>query len=386
MIYLDNAATSYPKPGAVSDAILLSMKNSGGNPGRSSHSMSASASIEIFEARRELAGLFSAKPENIIFTYNATYAINIALKSSYVYGTHILISDLEHNSVLRPVAAVTGNSFSSYSFFDSCVEKSENERRHAVISSIRSKMRPLTKTLICTARSNITGAALPIREIGRFCRENDIFFIVDAAQSAGYDDIDVELDYIDALCVPGHKGLYGPSGTGFVVYSEHGASCGRVGSFIEGGTGVASFDIGMPTTFPEQLEAGTLAVASISGLRAGVGYITNIGLKNIREHESNLVRRAYMSLSFNEKINFYGFTPSSSLLLFNINSISPEETASMLDNKGICVRAGFHCAPVAHKRIGTPPSGAVRMSAGIQNSIEEIDIFIKAVNEISANT
>lgn len=383
MIYLDNAATSFPKPECVCDAAANAIHKLGGNPGRSGHDLSIAAANEVFKTRQNVAELFGALPENVVFTYNATYAINTALKSSYIYGTHILISDIEHNSVLRPTASVTGNSFASYGVFDSAIEKSGDERTHAVIASIRSKMRPLTKTIICTMRSNITGVTMPIREIGNFCRQNGLFFIVDAAQSAGYDDIDVERDNIDVLCAPGHKGLYGPGGTGVIVFSVHGASCGRVSSFIEGGNGVSSLDINMPDALPEKLEGGTLGVPGIAGLGAGVRYISEHGIKNIFRHEAALTKRAYMALSFNRNVKIYGYCPTSPMLLFNVADKDCETVASALNERDICVRAGYHCSPLAHRRVGTPAGGAVRMSVGYSNTDEDIDEFIKAVNEIS---
>ena len=383
MIYLDNAATSFPKPECVCDAVSNAIRTLGGNPGRSGHDLSVAAANEVFKTRQCVAELFGGKPENVVFTYNATYAINAALKSSYIYGTHILISDLEHNSVLRPTASVTGNAFASYSVFDSAIEKSGDERTHAVIASMRSRMRPLTRTVICTARSNITGAMMPIRAIGNFCRQNNLFFIVDAAQSAGYDDIDVERDNIDILCAPGHKGLYGPGGTGVIVFSEHGASCGRVSSFIEGGNGVSSLDINMPDALPEKLEGGTLGVPGISGLGAGIRYIGELGLKNISRHESELAKCAYMALSFNRNVKIYAYCNTSPMLLFNVADKDCEAVAMELNERGICVRAGYHCSPLAHRRVGTPAGGAVRMSVGYSNTDEDIDKFIKAVNEIS---
>ena len=383
MIYLDNAATSFPKSEEVNNALLYGTKELGGNPGRSAHTLAIEAAKAVFETRLRASRLFGASPENVVFTYNTTYAINTALKSSYIYGTNILISDIEHNSVLRPVAAVTGNTFASYTTFDSSPELHESERAHAVISSIRSRMRPLTRTLICTARSNITGIKMPIRDIGRYCRENGLFFIVDAAQSAGYDDIDIEDDYIDALCVPGHKGLYGPQGTALVLFSKNSIESGRVGSFIEGGNGVHSLDISMPQYMPEMLEGGTLNVAGIHALGVAIDQIQSYGISNIRAHDKELISRAYMRLCFNKKIKVYGYTPDSPMLLINVDGIDCEAVAQMLNKRGICVRAGYHCCPLGHKRIGTPAGGAVRISVGLFNTEEDVNAVVDAINEIS---
>ena len=386
MIYLDYSATSYIKPQCVKDAIIFALDNLCGNPGRGGHEISTAASIAVFNARKNVADFFGGRPENTVFTYNTTYAINTALKATYIEGTHILISDLEHNSVLRPVAKITGNSFSSYSIFDSFIELSDYDRKRAVISSIRSKLRPLTKTLICTARSNVTGDKMPIREIGRFCRERGIYFIVDAAQAAGFDKIDVEDDYIDALCIPGHKGLYGPMGTGAVIFSQNGADRSKISSFIEGGSGTSSLDINMPDALPEKLEGGTLGVPVICGLSAGIDHINEIGIDNIANKESDLTVRAHFMLTSNKKINIYSKFDNNPILLFNIIGKTSEETAAELNKRGICVRAGFHCAPLAHKRIGTPPNGAVRMSVGLDTTTQDIDCFADAVNDIAGNS
>lgn len=383
MLYFDNAATSFPKPECVTEAVGRSFAGFGGNPGRSSHRLSLDSALEVYSARCSLSELFGAKPQHTVFTYNTTYALNTAIKASYIYGTHILISDLEHNSVLRPVASVTGNSFATYSYFDSVPDLPPSQREHAVISSIRTKMKPLTKTLVCTARSNVSGLEMPIRAIGRFCRENDIYFIVDGAQSAGFDRINVEEDYIDALCVPGHKGLYGPMGTGAIIFSEHGANSGRLSTFIEGGNGYNSLDIRMPDELPEKLESGTLGVNVISGLKAGTEYVKSIGIERIHDAETALIEKAYKRIVFNRRITVYGYTKTSPILLFNVNGKTSEEVATALDFAGICVRSGYHCAPLAHKRIGTPPGGAVRLSVGVRNTENDIDAFLDCIDEIS---
>ena len=379
MIYLDNAATTYPKPDSVSASVAEAINTLAGNPGRASHSASIGASVMLYSYRDTVASLFGASPENVVFTYNATYALNIAIKSSYIYGTHILISDLEHNSVMRPVAAVTGNSFGGYTVFDSSLE--DKYRTDAIISSIRTKMKPLTRTLVCTARSNVCGAKMPIREIGEFCRKNNLFYIVDAAQSAGFDDIDVERDLIDALCVPGHKGLYGPTGTGAVIFSAHGAECGRVRSFIEGGSGFNSLDTQMPSRLPEKLEGGTVNLCGIAGLAAGVNFINTTGLALIRNHEIRLTELAESKLSQIPKVKLYRYD-ASSIILFSAEGISSEQIAAELDGEGICVRSGYHCAPLAHKRIGTPVGGGVRLSVGAFNTCDEIEIFADALSKI----
>ena len=380
MIYLDNAATTYPKPAAVSKAVSEAINVFAGNPGRGSHSGSIAASAMLFSYRNTVASMFGAKPENTVFTYNATYALNAAIKASYIYGTHVLISDLEHNSVLRPVASVTKSTFGGYGIFDSALN--EKYRTDAIISSIRTKMRPLTRTLVCTARSNVCGASMPIRDIGEFCRKNGLFFIVDAAQAAGFDDIDVERDSIDVLCVPGHKGLYGPTGTGALIFSEHGVGCGRIKSFIEGGSGFNSLDIEMPSRLPEMLEGGTVNLCGAAGLNAGIDFIKSTGLALIRNHETRLTELAAERLCELGGITLYR-QDRSPIILFNVDEVSPEQIADMLDQKGICVRSGYHCAPLAHKRLGTPVGGGVRLSVGAFNTCEEIEMFSEVLGKIT---
>ena len=222
---------------------------------------------------------------------------------------------------------------------------------------------------------------MPIREIGEFCRKNGIFFIVDASQAAGFDDIDVERDSIDALCFPGHKGLYGPTGTGAVIFSEHGAECGRVTTFIDGGTGFNSLDTEMPRQFPEQLEGGTVNLSGLAGLVAGIKFIKSTGSALIRSHEERLTELAAERLLEIPEVKIYQFEKSP-ILLFNVEGTSPELIASELDREGICVRSGYHCAPLAHKRLGTPVGGAVRLSVSAFNTCEEIDAFADALERI----
>lgn len=379
MIYLDNAATTYPKPTAVAESAAEAINTFAGNPGRASHSASIGASAILFSYRDAVASFFGAKSENTVFTYNATYALNTAIKASYIYGTHILISDLEHNSVLRPVASVTKSTFGSYSVFDSAL--GERYRVEAIISSIRTKLKPLTRTLVCTARSNVCGAAMPIREIGEFCRKNGLYFIVDASQSAGFDDIDVERDSIDVLCAPGHKGLYGPTGTGVLVFSKHGVECGRIKSFIEGGSGFNSLDIEMPSRLPERLEGGTVNLCGAAGLAAGISFISTTGLSLIRAHEVRLTKLAAERLSELKGVTLYSHGESP-ILLFNVTGLSSEQVSDELDQEGICVRSGYHCAPLAHKRLGTPVGGAVRISVGAFNTCEEIEAFADSLGRI----
>ena len=370
MIYLDNAATTHPKPESVYEQTARAMREFCGNPGRSSHRMSMLADREVFACRNAAAEFFGAQPERVIFTYNTTYALNIAIKCAYKSGS-ILISDLEHNSVRRPCAALTDN----LRVFDSCVEITDKKARSdAILKSIRAELGHTAShnaILVCTAASNICGATMPVGEIGRFCRENGIYFIVDGAQAAGIHELNVERDCIDALCVPGHKGLYGPMGSGMLILGEKIPPR----TFIEGGSGVNSLDIEMPPLPPERYEGGTLAVQTIAGLHAGIDYVKSRGTGAIAEHEKQLAERltARLRQRFDNRIKIYSEAQRGGIVLFNISGYSSTDIAEYLDKHDICVRSGFHCAPLAHRRLGTGASGAVRVSFGAFNTESEVD-------------
>ena len=372
MIYFDNAATSFPKPPAVIRKTADCQKHFCGNPGRGAHKLSLAASECVYACREKLADLFDAAPERVIFTYNTTYALNLAIKSFYSEGA-VLISDLEHNSVRRPCATLTDD----LRIFDSHPELPDgNERDDAILSSIEA-LSDGVKMLVCTAASNIVNLTLPIEKIGAFCREKKILFLVDAAQAAGHFRLSVRDSQIDALCLPGHKGLYGPQGTGVLILGENALPSH---SFLEGGSGVSSRSLTMPDYPPERFEAGTLAVPAIAGLSVGLDEIVKIGLDRIAEHEKKLFcrLREYLKKGLGGKITIYEKERPGSIFLFNIDGIPSEKVAAALDERGFCVRAGLHCSPLAHDRIGTG-DGAVRVSFGIQHTLRETDRLAEAI-------
>ena len=380
MIYFDNAATTYPKPDAVCERVMLAMREYCGNPGRSSHRMAMLAEREVFACRVEAADLFGAEPENVIFTYNATYALNMAIKCAYTSGA-ILISDLEHNSVRRPARALT----EYVRVFDSHPELPDGPERTArILDSIKlqlARTSPRAKLLVCTAASNICGAVMPVAEIGRFCRERGICFIVDGAQAGGVIDLNVKRDNIDALCLPGHKGLYGPQGSGLMIIGEN-SSFGR--TFIEGGNGVNSLEAAMPGLPPERYEGGTLAVQNIAGLRAGMEFVRQRGIDRLREYESRLAERFAAGLrgSLGGRVKIYAPLHRGGILLFNIAGYGSTEVSEYLDRQDICVRSGFHCSPLAHRRLETGASGAVRVSFGAFNTTAEVNEVVRVLSKI----
>ncbi|MBR2944522.1 MAG: aminotransferase class V-fold PLP-dependent enzyme [Clostridia bacterium] len=375
MIYLDNSATTFPKPLCVSEEIAKCINNYCGNPGRSSHRLSIKSAEKIYETRALLAQMFNGETENVVFTYNTTYALNTAIKSLMVPNSHVLISDIEHNSVLRPIVKLSNEKFCTYDIF------ATNGTDEEILFSIKSKLKPNTTMLACTHVSNVGSRRLPITKIGKLCKENNIIFILDAAQSAGLYDINVKKMNISALCFPAHKSLYGPQGAAAIIYNTD-----KIRStMVEGGTGINSLDENMPDFLPEMLEAGTLSTPCISGWCASLKWLKSLDLSKIRAHEEDLYLTSVKCLSENNNIILYKMNSyPGNALLFNLKNKSPSFVSNYLNNNGICVRSGFHCSPLAHKTLGTLNSGAVRISFSIFNTRNEIYEFSKLINELSS--
>lgn len=373
MIYLDNAATTFPKPPCVTEEITKCLKKYCGNPGRSSHKLSIKSAEKIYEVRELLAEMFDCEAENIVFTYNTTYALNIAIKSLLRYSTHVLISDIEHNSVLRPVNELCKQKLCTYDIFSTRGSTEE------ILKSIKEAIKKETSMLVCTHVSNVGERTLPIKEIGELCHKNNITFIVDGAQSAGLHNISVKKMNIDALCVPAHKGLYGPQGVGFIAFNSD--KVGR--SVFEGGTGINSLELNMPDFLPEAYEAGTLSTPSIAGLGESLKWLKTVNISKLKAHEEDLYSVFYNLLSENEHITVYKMNHyAGNTILLNINGISSSFFASELDKREICVRSGFHCSPLAHKLLNTGDNGAVRVSFGAYNSRKEVFSTYDAIEDI----
>ena len=373
MIYLDNAATTFPKPTSVYEEMCRCIQKYCGNPGRSAHKLSQKSSEKIFECRTLLAEMFNAEVENIGFTYNTTYALNIAIKALVKENSHVLISDIEHNSVLRPIHALNESLHCSYSIF------STNGNDEDILCDIFAKIRSNTSLLVCTHKSNIGCRQLPIDKIGKLCRNKGIKFIVDGAQSAGLYKIDVKNMCIDALCIPAHKSLYGPQGVGSVIFGD--LESGR--TFIEGGTGINSLELEMPDFLPERYEGGTLSTPSIVGLAEGIKWLNKLGIDKVRMHEEGLYLLLKDLLHLNENIKIYEMNPyAGNTLLFNINSLSSAYVASELNKRDIYVRSGFQCSPLAHKILNTGDGGAVRVSFSVFNTQKDVYSLYDALCEI----
>ncbi len=378
MVYLDNAATSYPKPREVEMEMRSCLREYGGNPGRASHRLAMRAAEKIFECRQAIADMMGSEhPENVIFTLNATTAINTAVKGLLREGDHVLISDLEHNAVWRPVCRLAREGRITYDVFPSYALLHERSPE-MICRGIEARILPNTRMLICTHASNICSVQMPIEQIGALCRRRGILFVVDAAQSAGHEAIDVEQCRIDALCAPGHKGLFGAQGCGFLLLGEG----IRADTLTEGGSGVNSLDEAMPEEAPERYEAGTLPTPAVASLCEGVRFIKRVGLAEISARERELGGLLLDRLSARRDLTVYTPHERGGVVLFSSHRIPSDHLGRELDRRGICVRSGFHCAALAHRTLVTPSHGAVRASLGYFNTKSDVDALCRALREI----
>lgn len=375
--YFDNAATTFPKPQTVLSAVEECMQQYCGNAGRGSHPIAMRSAETVYQAREAVASLFGAPPENVIFTLNTTYALNMAIKGVMVRGGHVLISNMEHNSVLRPVA---NNKKIRYDVFDS-YDPNRRLSSKDIISNIVRKLRPDTKMVICAHSSNICSYSLPsLADIGGFCRRHGLIFVVDAAQSAGHVPINMISDCIDILCLPAHKGLYSPQGLGIMILRDG----MKIDTLIEGGNGVNSLEVSMGKSSPERYEGGTLCTPAIAGLVAGISFIKNIGIEAIAQREAALWKRTFNQLCCMKDIEIYDCEDAGGILLFNIIGKDPDALGQYLSGHGFCVRTGYHCAPLAHRSLQTAKGGAVRISFGVFNTNDEVDRLCDTIKKVTA--
>ena len=373
MIYFDNAATTGKKPIGVIRAVDGALKKLSSNPGRSGHTASLKAADAVYSVREKAAEFFGASgAENVVFTLNCTHSINCVIKGVLKKGEHAVTSSLEHNSVMRPL-------IKEEIPFDMAYVSLTDDR--ATLREFERKIRPNTRLVICTGASNVFGKTLPIAEIGALCRQRGVLFVVDAAQIAGVMPIDMRQMNIDYLCIAPHKGLYAPMGIGVLICEKP-----IENTIIEGGTGTNSAELVQPEGLPERLESGTVNVPEIMGLSAGIDYVNGLGIKKIYTHEMKLIRYLYKELSKNDRVQLYTPEPRDGLyapvLSFNIYGKSSAEVSQYLNSKGIAVRGGLHCAPSAHRQIGTLDIGAVRVSVAAFNTSAEIESLIKAIKQI----
>ncbi len=378
MIYLDNAATTWPKPEETIKAMEECIRNAGANPGRGGHKMSLSAGRIIFETREAIARLFNAgDPARVVFTGNATESLNLALKGILKPGDHVITSSMEHNAVARPLYVLKNRG----------VEVTEvpcSPQGTLDPGDIARAVKRNTKAVAVVHASNVTGAIIPVEEIGKITRERGIYFIVDAAQTAGLLDIDVEKMNIDILAFTGHKSLYGPQGTGG-LYIGSGV---LLEPLIQGGTGSKSESLEQPEDLPDKFESGTPNTPGIAGLGAGIRFINSKGQAWIRRHEQGLVARFLDGLEQMKKIEIYGPKDPAlqvPVVSINVKGQDSSEIAFILDKVfDIACRSGLHCAPMAHKTMGTLERGTVRFSFSVFNTEAEVDRTLEALERTVA--
>jgi len=379
-IYLDNAATSFPKPPPVIEAVEATLRLNAANPGRGGHHLSLQAGRMVMECRETVARFFGIEDAGrIAFTANATEAINLGLFGALSPGDRVVTTSMEHNAVVRPLQALSNKGVNVVRVKADAVGRVDP-------AAIREACQPGTRMLVMNHCSNVTGTLQPIEDIGPWCREQNILFMVDAAQSAGVFAIDARKMAIDLLAVPGHKSLLGPTGTGFLFVHPDLV----LQPLLYGGTGNFSQSATQPEEMPERLESGTLNTVGLAGLKAGLEFLESVGLDRVRAHEQKHVSMLIEGLQEIEDVTLYGPLGSErhgGALSFNIKNVDPSMLGFRLDREyGICCRTGLHCAPEAHGSIGTLAQGTVRLSPGFFNTVEDIEETLKAIREIVAET
>lgn len=374
MIYFDNAATSYPKPDNVPQSVLKANLFYGGNPGRSGHKLSLLTSEKIFSVREQIAKLFNASPENVVFTNNCTHALNTVIHGLYENNKTIVTSNLEHNSVSRPIYNITRRENVKWLQVD-VHNKSDEE----IVLEFEKKIDANCCLVVCVHASNVTGQILPVEKIYNVCRKMGVAFVIDAAQTAGVVPIDIK-KHANIICAAGHKGLYGPMGTGILILNDI-----MPRSLTQGGTGSSSILLEPPLLSPDSYEAGTVNTPGIIGLGAGIKFIDCIGIDKIRRHELKLCKLALSELK-NADVFIYNsdYSNSAPILLFNFKNISSSKGSKILSDEGFALRGGVHCAPLAHENIGTLPKGAIRFSPSIFNNEKQTLEFCRTVKKIAS--
>ncbi len=375
MIYFDNAATTFPKPGRVCRKVTEAMIKYGANPGRSGHTMAMRAGEEVYECRELVSGFFGLdNPSNVIFTLNATHALNIVISGILEKGDHAVCTVMDHNSVLRPMFAKMPDT--ECSFVDADGEG------FVCIESVEKELKANTKLVVMTHISNVCGTINPISEVAKLCRKRGILFMVDASQSAGVVSINMKKQGIDFLALPGHKALYGPMGTGVLCINTQ-----RVPKpIIFGGTGSYSKELSQPAELPDSLESGTLNLPGICGLGEGIRFVREFGTENIFSHEMKLTSFLLDGLSEIEGIKVFGkktVEGRSGVVSFTMEGKDSTSVAGRLDSDfGICVRSMYHCAYKAHEALGSVQGGTVRVSFGAFNRIGEVKKLLYGLKHI----
>lgn len=369
MIYLDSAATTLQKPPTVALASARAINNLA-SPGRGGYKAAMSAAETAWACREEAAALFHVPdPERVVFTFNATHGLNIAIKSLVNPGDRVLISGYEHNAVTRPLHAIPN--------VDLCVARAPLFDQNAMLTAFQRALDRGVDAVVCNQVSNVFGAVLPIEEIALLCQERGVPLIVDASQAAGVVPVDFEKLGAAFIAMPGHKGLYGPQGTGLLL-------CGSnlIRPILEGGTGSNSINQEMPEFLPDRLEAGTHNIAGIAGLLEGIRYVRRRGIKNIRMHETNLIQQLRKGLEQIPAVQLYAsdrLEAQTGVLSFRVEGMDCEAVGEKLGDLGFALRAGLHCAPLAHETAGTLETGTVRASVSAFNTEREIQQLLSAL-------
>lgn len=375
MIYLDNAATSWPKPQSVIDELVSAMKHTAANPGRSGHRMSIAAGEKLYRVRETLADFFGIdNPLGVIFTQNATHAINIVIHGILKKGDHAICTVMDHNSVLRPLKSLGDDINLSIIGADS--------RGYVAAEEIEKSIRPDTRLIIMSHISNVCGSIQSAARVGEIAHRHGVLFALDASQSAGILDIDMKRDNIDYLCAPGHKALYGPMGTGILCINTEVLPS----PIMQGGTGNNSHELSQPAELPERLECGTLNYPGICALGAGVNFIQSLGTKNILKHEMTLADYMLGELRGLKKYKILGSPDCKdrSAVVSIVHEILPSTALAdeLSSSYNIAARAMFHCAYPSHLALGSEHGGSLRISPGIFNTIGHIKTLIYALEKL----
>lgn len=380
MIYLDNAATSWPKPPEVIRAMVQLLERAGGNPGRSGHDLSIEAGKKVYNTRELIAKLLNAPdPLRIIFTLNATHAINLALSGMLKPGDRVVTSGMEHNSVIRPLRALEHKGVEVKTARCSCEGVMD-------LVELKNLANAGAKLIVINAASNVTGTIQDIREAAKITHNAGALILVDTAQTAGVLDIDMQEMDIDLLAFSGHKGLLGPTGTGGLIIGSN-VDTSEIEPIFYGGTGSKSEFAEQPESLPDKFESGTPNSVGIAGLGAGISFVMDMGVSKIREQEIKLTQALIDGLSSIQRVKVYGTgnaNNSTAIVSFTIDGMQVSDVGlKLMEDYGIMPRVGLHCAPAAHKTIGTFPNGTVRFAPGVFTSMEEITQAIEAVEKIT---
>ena len=377
-VYLDNAATTFPKPKQVVDAMYNYMLNIGGNAGRGNYSNSLQSNRCLYDARETICNFFGYdNPSNVIFTNNVTTSLNMLIKGLLKPGDHVITSSMEHNSVMRPLIDCKNSIHIDLDIINA------DSKGFVSVDDIEKSIRSETKLVIITQASNVTGSIQNIKQIGKLCKDNGIFFIVDSSQGAGVLDINMKLIHADAIAFTGHKSLLGPQGIGgFIINDNLNKNCL---SILQGGTGSLSYSLEQPDFLPDKFECGTHNLPGIVGLSESIKFINSIGLNEINEHNKYLLKYLLNGLMNISGLKVYGDTSgdnSTTCVSINSDSLDASELGYLLENEGIKTRCGLHCSPLAHKTIGTYPNGTVRLSLSYFTTKADIEYTLKSINKI----